>query len=176
MEHSLRFSSAITALVNAFYNETLAKGNCAACAVGNMVAFANGAKLDPDLNSVSIHKFGKELRNTDWKYFGMTIANRDSQLKRSYLEYCSIEESDAEQIELAQIVTLATGYSEEEILRIEHAFETNTKIDFMQYTSSTKESIMLDQYNGLMAVVDVLCEIEGIESSNTKELFVLNTI
>jgi hypothetical protein len=40
-----RFEKAYNALYNAFMNDTLAKGTCIACAVGNIVADAMGAKV-----------------------------------------------------------------------------------------------------------------------------------
>ncbi|MCW3109903.1 MAG: hypothetical protein JWQ09_4409 [Segetibacter sp.] len=39
MKHSERFERAVSALVDAFYKGTLRKGDCAACAVGNMCIF-----------------------------------------------------------------------------------------------------------------------------------------
>lgn len=58
---------------------------------------------------------------------------------------------------------LATGYSKREIYRIERAFE-----DFGNHTDK-------DGYKGLMAVVDVLAEIHGIDleqKETAKGLFV----
>jgi hypothetical protein len=46
-----RFEKAYNALYNAFMNGTLAKGTCAACAVGNIVADAMGAKIKIDEDS-----------------------------------------------------------------------------------------------------------------------------
>jgi len=52
-----RFEKAYNALYNAFMNNTLAKGTCKACAVGNIVADAMGAKVysQEDMNSIRFH-------------------------------------------------------------------------------------------------------------------------
>lgn len=64
-----------------------------------------------------------------------------------------------------------TGYSWRELARIEYAFECATKINNYDYRFRSKDAIIQDQYNGLMAVVEVLCEIEGISAQETKEMF-----
>ena len=72
---------------------------------------------------------------------------------------------------LSKYVIDKTGYSWQELAKIENSFELNTEIHHNKYRRFSKSAIMEDQYNGLMAVVDVLCEIEGIESGETKKLF-----
>jgi N-acetylglutamate synthase/N-acetylornithine aminotransferase len=65
-----------------------------------------------------------------------------------------------------------TGYSVEELAKIEFAFETNTKISFVNYFNSTEEQIMEDQFNGLMAVMDVMIELDDVkEGEKYKETF-----
>ena len=50
MKTSKRFDSAITALVNAFFNATLAKGNACCCAVGNIIAASSNGTIIIDDN------------------------------------------------------------------------------------------------------------------------------
>lgn len=64
-----------------------------------------------------------------------------------------------------------TGYSWEELAKVEKAFECNTKIHGNSYYKFTKKQIAEDQYKGLMAVVDVLCEIENIDPKEYKDMF-----
>lgn len=67
-----------------------------------------------------------------------------------------------------------TGYSVIELQLIEKAFEKNTRIKHHCYDDFNKESIMEDQYKGLMAVVAVLCKLEQKskeETQKAKELF-----
>ncbi|MGA9651938.1 hypothetical protein [Pedobacter sp.] len=154
-----RFKNAIDALVYAFFNDTLAKSECSACAVGNIVAHAFGKKLNPERLDFSVRNdngtpndaWGQAFA-TDWGYQDIV----KSKLK------------DARVLECIN----STGYSVLEMAKVEKAFESNTKIRYSAYDNHSKDEIMQDQYKGLMAVVSVLCEIEGIEDpSEYKELF-----
>ena len=138
--NSNRFSSAITALVNAFYNETLDKGSCTKCAVGNIVHHSLN-KINPELTGFA----------GEWTKVFMTPIGFTEQITTPDRYYGT-----------SKAVIDSTNYSWQELALVEKAFESNTK----------QGDLSIDNmYNGLMAVVDVLCEIEGIESTNTKELF-----
>lgn len=153
MKTSDRFNKAISALVQAFFNETLAKGSCTACAVGSIIAANIGATIEKK-------SFQCDMSLRPWiEVFatngetGHNEINEDAYVGR------------------AKVLIDSTGYSWQELSSVENAFEVNTKISFSRYRFLNKEQIMEDQYNGLMAVVDVLCNIEGIESNETKKLF-----
>ena len=140
-----RFKNAIDKLVYAFFNDELRKGSCKACAVGNICD-------------------GKE----DWMYVFMTGTCGMQEIKecnyKNYLVLGSL-------IYKPKIVIDETGYYWKELARVEKAFELNTKIRGSRYHNHTKQEIMQDQYNGLMAVVDVLCDIEGYNSKEYKKMF-----
>jgi hypothetical protein len=157
MKDKIRFDRAIKALVSAFFDETLAKGTCYACAVGNIVAKCIGGKVIKTSNS-----FTCDIDNTTWENVFITEMFRQRTCPENYeinAEGCK------DQID-------ATGYSWTELAKVEKAFEKNTIIAWKGYTDYTKDEIMQDQYNGLMAVVEVLCEIEGIVNvSEYKEMF-----
>ncbi len=156
-----RFNRAINALVTAFFNETLAKGTCAACAVGNIVAHAYGQKIN-DINKATVDCDG--ISNQAWKRLFMT----NSSNKQSLYPFGT----DDKFIEEALSLISKTDYNMFELAKVEYAFEINTNMWFNTYKCYTKEQIMEDQYKGLMAVVDVLCELDGIEEPNIyKELF-----
>lgn len=148
-----RFKNAIDALVHAFFNDTLAKGECTACACANIVAHVNGVKIDPnDLTKIIETPFG--FHTGSW-----------------FTPFISPDSIFAEK---GDRCIASTGFSFDEFIRIERAFESNTKINYWSYYRHSKEAIMQDQYNGLCAVVDVLCEIEGIEDpAEYKELFAI---
>ena len=153
-----RFKNAIDALVYAFFNDTLAKGTCNACAVGNMVAHGFGKKVDREYNLVCKDGVG----NNEWHHAFMTNAHTGYQT-------IHFENFDKNGV---VVCCNATGYTALELAMVEKAFEKNTGIHWTNYESHQKDDIMQDQYNGLMAVVDVLCEIEGIEDpTEYKELF-----
>lgn len=150
-----RFEKAYNALYNAFMNDTLAKGTCAACAVGNIVADALGGKVSKSGNG-----FVCDVPNTWWSMFFVTTDNK---------QHITDEYND--DINYGRLKDL-TGYSVEELAKIEFAFETNTKISFNEYFSSTEEQIMEDQFNGLMAVMDVMIELDDVkEGGKYKETF-----
>lgn len=143
-----RFNKAYDVLVQAFFNGTLAKGDCKCCAVGNIVAGAYGATIEIHEGTATcsmINHLWKALFCTSW---GIQ-AKRVPYYGKTYIEEAlySIE---------------ATGYSEEELAKVEYAFETNTNIHIEDYCKNSEQDILEDQYNGLCAVFDVLCELDNI--------------
>lgn len=147
------------ALIQAFHGDTLAKGSCRACAIGNIVAHAYGKKTSTnkhiECNGISIHM---------WNRLFYTDADSNKQIFHS-----------GEVNEMVEALKLLekTGYAPEELAQVEYAFETSTKLHHQTYTSHSKQEIMDDQYKGLCAVFDVLCEIEGLENSQEyKEMLV----
>lgn len=137
-----RFKNAYDALIKAFFEGTLAKGTCAACAVGNIVGAAMGVK------SV-IHKTHEEY----WNNF-MNCKN-------------TVWSHDFE----ANKIDALIGYSLNEVNEIESAFECNTEINFNYYGIYSESQILNDQFNGLMAVVDVLLELDNMKDEGYKESF-----
>lgn len=152
MKTSDRFNNAISALVKSFFNETLAKGDCNACAVGNMCAAGLGITTSLSTNC------GIEA-NGRWK--SVFCTEEDGVQNINPYNY----EGEAKR------AIDSTNYSWKELAKIEKAFEMATKIPIEKYEYRTKDDIIQDQYNGLMAVVEVLCKIEGIDTAETKEMF-----
>ncbi|KAA6437071.1 hypothetical protein FEM33_20355 [Dyadobacter flavalbus] len=154
-----RFKNAVDALMYAFFNETLAKGTCSACAVGTMVAWGAGVKVGKCLEPVYISDL---VTNDLW---GMAFSTTDGIQSRDYKK---------EKEWFVKICIKETGYSADELARIEYVFDTNTEIHYKNYSGHTKQEIMEDQYKGLSAVMDVLCEIEMIQDpASYKKLFVV---
>lgn len=158
MKDKVRFDRTIQALVTAFFQGTLVKGDCRACAVGNIVAHCNQIKLN-------VHKILKDPVNYnkqigEWRK--VFVTDEDGFQKTRPENYEG----------LSRIIIDSTGYQWMELAKIENAFEKSTKFYERSYTKLNTVEIMQDQYNGLMAVVEVLCEIEGIENpSEYKEMF-----
>jgi len=145
-----RFEKAYNALYNAFMNDTLAKGTCKACAVGNIVANAMGTSVTSEYNC--------EVNNSFWNSIFYTPTDGEQIIKRN--ASC---EKDLE---------VLTEYSWEEMAKVEYAFERATKIHYFYYNSHTPQELMEDQFNGLMAVMDVLIELDSIkEGSEYKNKF-----
>ncbi len=158
-----RFERAYQALLTAFFDETLAKCNCTACAVGNIVAAGYNTKVFKDKDTGDLKC---NVVNREWSSLFVTLSN--SKKQGQYFEkFYNKNYEDLLAIDNVNV----TGYSVEELARVEFAFETNTIISYQNYFKYTRNEIMEDQYNGLMAVVDVLCEIEGLNSTEYKKAF-----
>lgn len=143
-----RFNNAVTALVKGFFEGTLAKGTCSACAVGNIVAHSISVKPYIQSSRLELAEYYK-YENTHWVLLiGGCGFGGLSQIK-------------------ARANILATGYNVEQLTDIEDAFEWATKYQFYKYSELPQSEIMQDQFNGLMAVVDVLMEIEGMNKAET---------
>ncbi len=141
-----RFNKAISALVKAFFDGTLAKGTCAACACGNIIHYSNNVLVPKNIwfEDPLLHKELADSAGNAWTDIDRFNYNK-------------------------------SGYSIKELQEIERAFEGTSRIHWHSYKNSTKEQIMEDQYNGLMAVVDVLCELDGIvEKEQYKKMFTYN--
>lgn len=147
-----RFEKAYSALVNAYFNGTLVKGMCTACAVGNIVADAQGGVISVN-NGIRC--------TTHSNFWGALFAtHRDMQVNR-----ISIYPQEAD-----RLLSL-TGYTAHELAEVEFAFETNTKIHVNMYEVVCEQFILQDQFNGLCAVVDVLLELDNITDNGHKSKF-----
>ncbi len=157
MKTSKRFNNAISALVKGFFNETLAKGDCSACAVGNIVGESIG--YTPTLKDPSFCEDRIFSPNSHWADVFVSVEGHGQMIREYNYEGQAKENIDS------------TGYSWKELAKVEEIFELASKIHYENYRRFTKEEILQDQYNGLMAVVDVLCEIEGIDTKEYKDMF-----
>lgn len=145
-----RFEKAYNALVKAFFEGTLAKGDCAACAVGNIVA---DALESPVVLLVGLSMAACEKDNSFWKTLFMTDHGRQE------LRWTRTGDEERR----AHLLYSLTGYTEREMAAIEFAFETSTTIRLSDYLCKGEQAILEDQYRGLCAVVDVMLKLDGIE-------------
>lgn len=146
MKNKALFDKTIKILVNAYLSNTLVHNNCCACAVGNIIAANMQIKYDPYLKWV-----GKQLA---WSTVFVTMRSKTEQTQRPW----AYTGNAKEQID-------ATGYTWQELALVESAFERAP-------LGNNNEERM---FNGLMAVVDALCQIHGMTEETkqvTKELFV----
>jgi hypothetical protein len=144
-----RFDKAIKGLVKGYMNDTLVKKSCAACAVGNIIAECN--KYTIDLFFSSFYSWKDKEGNSvgiQWDNVFLTGENKQLIYEGGY------KGEAKEQID-------STGYTWEELAQVEFTFEKTQG----------------NMFTKLMAVVEVLCNIEGFNDEiikETKELFVLN--
>lgn len=150
------FNHSVGVLVQAYFDGTLEHGNCYACAVGNMVAAGLGVRVVKD--------HGSFIRNIRWDNgedypaggfnefnengWGALFATTDrrQEIDEKFLQSKRVQEQIS-----------ATGYSWRELARIEFAFESVDR--------RRKDKM----FNGLMAVVDVLADIHGIDLQSKEE-------
>ncbi len=161
-----RINEAIEVFLKAIEVGSLAKGNCAACAVGNLVAhgmiekesdiiITNPLNYEESLSEVKEVCFDDEdlgrVSSQNWSALFCTMVDGNQHIRRAlYLE----------QIEAGLKVISYTKFTEEELAKIEYAFETNTEIGWSQYNYYTKEQIRQDQMRGLEAVVQVMLDFD----------------
>jgi hypothetical protein len=153
------FDHSVKVLLKAYLNDTLAHGNCYACAVGNLVLDACGYEYVKARDVQTMH--AKMLLSDTLLWRDNLVQWHDVFMtcnKNQHINPNGYAGNAKNQID-------STGYNWKELSRIEFAFETanqgNSEDDYM--------------FNGLMAVIDVLAEIHNIDLvtvKETKEMFV----
>lgn len=159
-----RIQKSIDIFLDAINEGTLAKGTCAACAVGNLVAHGMGAKVVTDKQGYYRARDSKGTRvvNSVWNQFFMTD---NTGYTFSFLPFSDITEFPDLQKAIDNI-----GFTLEELAKIEYAFETNTRISYDEYCEWTPEEIRADQIRGLEAVVQVMLQFDE-QQDDVKEVF-----
>lgn len=155
MNHLATFDNTVGILVKAYLEGTLLKGHCYACAVGNICAAALGKQVVGVVRSENSDAIDANWSGSGhyamWRYVFMTRFGKQDCNEDAY-ESLAKQEIDA------------TGYTWQQLARIEYAFETAGK--------GFNEAA---EFAGLMAVVDVLADIHGVDLTTTtaaKALFV----
>jgi hypothetical protein len=148
-----KFDETVAILVKAYLEGTLEHANCYACAVGNIVA-----------SHWQIPFIKSEIGN-DWP------AGNDAHWYELVGCGGSVKGIKNDSMRIMALHQIApTGYSAEELIRIEYSFERAHNPG--EWNDFTNDEWM---FNGLMAVVDVLAEIHGIDlttKEESKKLFV----
>jgi hypothetical protein len=164
------FNHSVNVLVKAYFYGDLEHQNCACCAVGNLMADACGYKIehlndDKSLWTRSddrtvidpiewVHVFGTKTREEGKNFF----RRKKISVVNTWFDLENVTTS-------VNQWAAKTGYSLVELARIENAFES------AQYGENDDTWM----FNGLMAVVDVLADIHGINlesKEEAKKLFV----
>lgn len=146
------YNRTVDILVGAYFDDTLERGVCQACAVGNIVARNNNytiTKVQDQLiwlNSKGRMVYPKWVKvfRTSRRYipiFHIQISVRQEVDIDNYSEEAVVKE------------ILSTGYNVSELAQIEYAFEKG----------ASKRGDQM--FNGLMAVIEVLDKIHGNEDA-----------
>ena len=158
-----RIQKAIDILLDAVNEGTLAKGNCAACAVGNLIAHGLGySVLKSEFSSYWSDKATGKSEQTNW---GDLFITADDHQSRTDL---SVYDKDYQEVLLREIN--ATDFTIDELAQIEFAFETNTEICHQDYDQHYSHDIRRDQIKGLEAVVKVMLQFDE-QTDDVNEVF-----
>lgn len=151
MKQEQLYNKTVDILVQAYFNDTLRHGNCYACAVGNLIAANKGIKM---------------VANNDgdikWDGYKNYMDNTDDlfPLWFSAIKNCIKDEKDFLVNEAMVNELIYTGYSVDEIYKIEEAFEDVWEDD------DCKDYM----FKGLMQVIDILDQIhENTDTQVTTE-------
>lgn len=160
-----RIDRAIDIFLDALNDGTLEAGQCTTCAVGSLVRAGmiqtNNYKEIPSDNAFIIDNEVEVegVTNSDWAYLFVTHGN--TQFKKQ--AFCPFEEkyipASKEDITKGLKAISYTEFTEEELAKIEYAFETNTKGDEIE-----------DQIKGLEAVVKIMQTFDE-DKREVKEIF-----
>lgn len=161
---SKRFNNAISALYDGFFKNTLVKGTCSACAVGNIVARAAGCSVVKD-NDLVGHAFYHSSGESN-VYWGM-LFNTDNYGMQRFSKPSNV---GTEFLALALRNIKPTGYTVSQLGAVEKAFERASRIVYTDYEYYTEDEIIQDQYKGLVAAIEVLCAIEGVDAKEYTKL------
>jgi len=124
-------------LFNAYFNGTLQHANCAACAVGNIIANNMGIKIIPDTS------------------FGLSWEGYNPDEISAWARLLTFDKWSNTAVKMIE----STGYTQNELTRIEYAFEG------VRYKNWYKPNNIEDNmFNGLVAVLDVLKGIHELDS------------
>lgn len=145
MKNPELFHKTIGILVNAYLNDTLLFSDTCACAVGNLVAGNMGYKITKLPGG---QFFWDEDLASNWEH--LVWSNINSKL------YPSLSPPTGKSIAEAE----STGYTVFELTCIENSFLEGWNKD---------QKITEKPYNGLMAVVEVLCDIHKMDLTSKEE-------
>jgi hypothetical protein len=155
IKKNFTFDHSVWVLTKAYLNGNLQNGNCAACAVGNLIADALGIRVTRLITAKDHEHYGHPGNRLIWvgaepNWLGALFGKRDDDF--------ADEHGYSRDEQLA-----ATGYSLDELSSIEVAFESARRMNY--FICLPAEAT----YQGLLAVVDVLAEIHGVDVATGKQ-------
>jgi hypothetical protein len=137
MKNEALYHKSVGILAKAYVDETLVHRSCSACAVGNLIASSLGIKFYRCQENASHGYFLWKNGYPEWDNVFSKAIGKQVIYKEHYRG-------------VAKMQIDSTGYTWQELARIEYAFETN-------YTGHDP------MFTALMAVIDVLDDIHEVE-------------
>ena len=141
MKNKELFTKTVNILVDAYFKNTLQHGNCAACAVGNIIACNMGIKFR--ISTVCDGFYTWDGLKVSWNKVFVTPFNYEGEAK--------------EQID-------STGYTWQELAKVEFAFET-------AYVGKSEDDYMFNGLMAVVDVLIEIHEGNETEKVTAKELF-----
>ena len=158
MRNQELFNRTIDILVKAYQNDTLVYSDCAACALGNMIAANNGIRLIREADFVFISPASNDMVcGVKYDYWHMAVWVATGKLcANASIDYINVLET--------------TGYTAKQCAEIELSFYTGVCYDPNDELDGADNT-----FQGLMSVVDTLMTIHEAtetEATEAKEMFV----
>lgn len=163
------YNKTVDILVQAYFNDTLFHGSCAACAVGNIVAHNMGFDIIKKEATHTIDTFCWVKDGQEHPYPGLgqcetgeynLINGWGAVIGTNGFPKNMRKPKLGRMVGKAKEQILSTGYSVLELAKIEFAFETATM-------GKSDDEWM---FNGLMAVIEVLDEIHQNENKEVTNI------
>lgn len=147
------FHETIDILVKAYLNNTLEHHKCSACAVTNIIGHTGWTRFFVTIqtdegDNIIQHRADGETILIPSLFFGAYA-----------VPVHEVPDHVIKEREAGLLAIESSGYSIDELARIEFAFETSDR-------GNSKDEHM---FNGLVAIVDVLAEIHGIDLEQKEE-------
>lgn len=140
------FENTMDILVKAYLNDTLEHDDCTACAVGNIIKAQGWPVSDSSLTKYD------GLNNSSWKLLFYTTAKKQIVNRNFHKEDLILAKQNALK------VIKSTGYTVDQLARVEFAFETADK-------GQNNDDWM---FNGLIAVLEIVAQIHGVDFDGKK--------
>lgn len=148
MNREQLYYETVDVLLDAYLNQKLEFGDCGACAVGNICRKAS---------------IKTKIPNYYWRYLFCT----DSTFTQVKNMWNCLEYTDNRQ--QGEKLIAQTGYTIEELAKIEYAFETSLGFNLDLKYNLLEDDPKKAQYIGLCAVLDVLKEIHEKEDNQEEQ-------
>ncbi len=152
MKNQKLYEETVDVLAKAYINNTLVHGNCAACAIGNMIAARNGYSCE----GIWKTQHGV-IVSISWSNVFMTISNRGYKLD-------GVVRADEK---FAQVLGKTDPEGIKELMSLDYSIRQSMDIEWA-FEIASKEGDW--ELNGLLAIVDVLDIIhENVDVAITAE-------
>lgn len=172
MKNKELFEKTIDILVKAFQQDTLNYWSPCGCAVGNLCAAASGYTV------IKPYKYSEGSIFKELSYILAWKGLSDQAIFRPnwtqvFSDGCVYNDNSSHKAE-GEKELLATGYTIDELIKIEAAFKRGWQYDLrgeavFDYSINSEEVTTEKQFQGLLSVYDTLCEIHEVDKTEVEK-------